>query len=72
MSEEICSYIFLSDLITKSVLDVTIIFSLFLDPPLLLPLPPFILPSPLILALHVHARWLVLILVPSAPSIILV
>ena len=41
--------------------------SLILDPPFLFPLPPFKLSLPLIPTFHVHARWLVLILVPLAP-----
>ena len=43
-------------------------FSIFLNPLLSVPLSPFRLPSPFISTLHVQARWLVLILVPSAPS----
>ena len=43
-------------------------FSLDFDLFLLVPLSPFILLSPFIFTLHVQARWLVLILVSSAPS----
>ena len=43
-------------------------FSLDFDLFLSVPLSPFILLSPFIFTLHVQARWLVLILVSSAPS----
>ena len=43
-------------------------FFLDFDPFLSVPLSPFILLSPFIFTLHVQARWLVLILVSSAPS----
>ena len=42
-------------------------FFLFSRSPFLFPLPPFILSLPLIPTFRMHARWLVLILVPSAP-----
>ena len=65
-SEEICSYVFLSSLITKSVLDATVIFPLFLNPHVSLPPPSFILSFLFISTFHVHARRSVWILVPSA------
>ena len=59
-----CSYILLLDLITSLVPDCYSVSSFFFDPFLPFPLPSFILSSSFISVLHVHARWLMLILVP--------
>ena len=65
-SKETNSYVFLSSLITKSVLDATIIFPLFFDHRVSLPPPSFILSFLFISTFHVYARQSVWILVPSA------
>ena len=65
--EETGSYIMLLSMVISLILDCYSISFLIFDPLVLLPPPSFILSHLLISAFHVHARWLVLILVSSAP-----
>ena len=67
--EDVCSYIYFSSLVTSLTPECYSVSFFFSPLPFLFPLLPFILSLFLIPTFHVRARWLVLILVPSASPI---
>ena len=65
-SEEVYSFILLKSPITSFILESLLVFPFFFDPLISFPLFSFIPPLHFISTFHLYARWLVLILVPSA------